>query len=206
MRRAETSLPEEVYEAAAQRAKANGEKLTGYLRRLVEVDLKGPGAFLPELPPLPDPKTLRTDGAKQVAFLDYIANRWSHAGAVVDLGLKPKEVEGWFLKDDFKLRYNYAQRIYVDSIERKLIQLGEGMLKGGNALGFITFLNAHHPGYGRLRREQINRIITQSVKKFMGLLERDLGPAHKDTLKRTLDKFQAWQGFKVSAYTDASVK
>lgn len=146
-----------------------------------------------------DPSPMRR--TKKTRFLESIQEKWSFAFAVMELDLDPTEVETWLLDPKFLRRYHLAQRCYIDTIEQAQFT-GDACRQ----LGRVAFLNAHHPAYGRLRREQINRIINQAVKRLMRLLEEELGGSQKDLVKRLVEKFSAWQNMKVSAYTDASVK
>ncbi len=150
-------------------------------------------------PPKPHPRT------KKGRFLAYVEEHWSFASAVVELKLSIEEVTGWLQDRNFLSQYHLAQRIYLDKIEKRLIEQGDGSRKG-YVLGYVTFLNAHHPGYGRLRREQINRILARIVKKMMKLLETELGPGGRDQVKRISDKLNAHITQAVAVFTEASPK
>lgn len=148
--------------------------------------------------------TGRDKRRKTTKFLEHIREHWSYAEAVITLDLDYDEVDSWFEDLDFLRKHELAQRLFLDKHERKMIEVGDS--RKGNVLGYVKFLEAHHPSYGRLRRETINRLLGKLVQRLIKYLEAELGLSHREALKRAFAKFESFKRMRVAVYTDSGVK
>lgn len=55
-----------------------------------------------------------------------------------------------------------------------LLALGAGSNKG-QVLAYLSFLNAHHPEFGRIKAEQLARILSPLIKRFYAAVMLEAG-------------------------------
>lgn len=115
-----------------------------------------------------------TKARKQERFLRALERRYFVVGACRLAKVDRREVRTWMDDPDFEELFTEAQEAFIEGVERKLLRVGAGKMKG-QVIALLSFLNAHHPSYGRLRVEQISRLVGPLIENFYDVIREMAG-------------------------------
>ena len=115
-----------------------------------------------------------TKAKKQERFLRALERRYFVVAACRLAKVNRAEVRGWMADEEFAELFTEAQEAFVESVESKLLRVGAGKMKG-QVIALLSFLNAHHPSYGRLRVEQISRLVGPLIESFYDVIREMAG-------------------------------
>lgn len=125
--------------------------------------------------PVPTGKKLKGDAGLKATFLEKVRLKFGLGLAAQEAGLEWRQVEAWQEKDErFDEDVDAAQKVYLQTIEQELIEIGKGAKKGV-AGALATFLAAHHPAYGRIKIEFLNKIIGPLIEGFYNIIREMAG-------------------------------
>lgn len=126
-----------------------------------------------------------TKARKQERFLRALERRFFVVGACRLAKVDRREVKGWLEDEEFGELFTEAKEAFIESVERKLLRVGAGKLKG-QVIALLSFLNAHHPSYGRLRVEQITRLLGPLIESFYDVIREMAGDKLGDAIVKRL--------------------
>ena len=90
---------------------------------------------------------------------------------------------GWYANDPiFRNLAQGAAGAVIDRVEGKLLDLADR----GNVTAVLAFLNAHHPSYGRIRYEVLERICMPFIEDVGSLLEEFVPASSMDAVRTRL--------------------
>lgn len=115
-----------------------------------------------------------TKARKQERFLRALERRYFVVAACRLAKVDRREVKQWMADEEFGEAFTEAQEAFVESVESKLLRVGAGKIKG-QVIALLSFLNAHHPSYGRLRVEQIARLVGPLIESFYDVVREMAG-------------------------------
>lgn len=115
-----------------------------------------------------------TKARKQERFLRALERRYFVVAACRLAKVDRREVKQWMVDEEFGELFTEAQEAFIESVESKLLRVGAGKIKG-QVIALLSFLNAHHPSYGRLRVEQIARLVGPLIESFYGVVREMAG-------------------------------
>jgi len=123
--------------------------------------------------------------ARQARFLAAIAEVFHLSTSCRATGIDQAEVREWLTDADFTEKYQESMEEYVEGVEEKLVALGEGKARG-QVLALIAFLNSHHPAYGRLKIEQISKLMGAFIDRCFDCIRVELGDETGNALVKKL--------------------
>lgn len=126
-----------------------------------------------------------TKARKQDRFLRALERRFFVVSACRLAKVDRREVKTWMAEDEFSELFTESQEAFIESVERKLLRVGAGKMKG-QVIALLSFLNAHHPSYGRLRVEQISRLVGPLIESFYDVIREMAGEKLGESIVKRL--------------------
>lgn len=162
------------------------------IRRVVSEAMRPGGTQV-----VPAPRTDRREPKER--FLEALQEHFHISEACRVAGVARAEVEAWRRSDsDFETEIGWAREVYIDAVERVLVEMAKGARKG-NPMPAIAFLNSHSPYWGRLKAELLQRAFGPIFNGLIGVVREELPPAKAEEL---IKKFKAVLEVKFSQYSD----
>lgn len=142
------------------------------------------------------------DGRTQDALIIAIEEQFFLELACSTAKVTLKQAGNWLKSQAFEARLETARQIFLQRLQMRLLELGQGDAKGGKFGALVRFLEAHDPNYGRVRAELVLRILQQEYKDLMTILAEELGQGQHEALKRALDRYEERRDLRLSSFTE----
>lgn len=126
-----------------------------------------------------------TKARKQDRFLRAVERRYFVVAACRLAKVDRREVKSWIEDDEFSSAFDESKAAFIESVESKLLRVGAGKMKG-QVIALLSFLNAHHPSYGRLRVEQISRLVGPLIESFYDVIREMAGEKLGESIVKRL--------------------
>ena len=146
----------------------------------------------------PPTKKRETLKQRQERFLKALANQFHVSHTCEFTGIPLADVKAWQEDENFLDKVAESQEHYIESIEKELVNLSRQSSKK-NPLPLITFLNSHHPAYGRLKGEILAKVIGVLIGKFHKAVEQFTAP---EVAAQIHDRMREIAARKVGEFTD----
>jgi len=159
-------LPPEIEQPLRQLAADKRSTLAGVAREAILAHIKAEEAKAFAPPEKPESLSKR-----QERFLAAVEKYFTPIRACKRTKISRSEVAKWLEDPTFEDRFSDAQEAFVEFVEWKLLDLG----KRGAILALLSFLNAHHPKYGRLRYEAVIRFLGPLLERIYNEIRSELG-------------------------------
>lgn len=142
-------------------------------------------------------KKAKRKGTPQEQYLQELEDRWGLWSCAKAVGVSRGEVKAWLNDPEFATNVSDAQSEYIEKREQVLINMADGTCFGQfNAA--IAFLNAHHPQYGRVKGEFLNKFIApllNSIQKILAEL------TNEDTAARVMEALRNDAECRIAQFT-----
>lgn len=122
-----------------------------------------------------------TEEQRKERFLTALESSFHVARACRKTGIPREEVRQWVRCSEFADQVSEAQAVFIEWVEWKLIRMGVRKEKP-QLLALMSFLNAQHPQWGRLKYESILRWFGPFMEGVYNLIRRELGDENGDAL------------------------
>lgn len=96
--------------------------------------------------------------AKRAEYLAAVRDVFGPHLAAERVGVSSLEVDQWAEDESFAREFEAAQMAWLELLEQALADVGRGAAKG-NASALTAVLAARHPDYGRIKLEQLLRLV-----------------------------------------------
>lgn len=96
--------------------------------------------------------------AKRAEYLAAVRDVFGPHLAAERVGVSSLEVDQWAEDENFAREFEAAQMAWLELLEQALADVGRGAAKG-NASALTAVLAARHPDYGRIKLEQLLRLV-----------------------------------------------
>lgn len=114
------------------------------------------------------------------AFLKAIERHYNLAPAAREVGVDRSTIYDWMRHDEaFANSVEAAREMRIHTVEGHLLAIGlglQGTKSNGQITALLAWLNAHHPGYGRIRAEVLARVLGPVMDKVIEIATRYLPP------------------------------
>lgn len=131
------------------------------------------------------PKGRESKVKRQARFLEAVELKFSLSGSCRAAEIPKDEAKEWLKDPQFADKFLDAKEAYVETIEEKLVELGEGKSKG-QVLALIAFLNSNNPNYGRLKIEQVSKMMGSFIDRAYDVVRTELGNETGEAIVRKL--------------------
>jgi len=126
-----------------------------------------------------------TKARKQERFLRALERRYFVVAACRLAKVERREVKAWLEDEEFAAAFDESKAAFIEGVEAKLLRVGAGKMKG-QVIALLSFLNAHHPSYGRLRVEQISRLVGPLIESFYDVIREMAGDKLGESIVKRL--------------------
>lgn len=131
------------------------------------------------------PKGRESKAKRQARFLEAVELKFSLSASCRAAEISKDEAKEWLRDPVFADRFLDAKESYVEAVEEKLVELGEGKAKG-QVLALIAFLNSNNPNYGRLKIEQVSKMMGSFIDRAYDVVRAELGNETGEAIVRKL--------------------
>lgn len=142
-------------------------------------------------------KKTKRKGTPQEQYLQELEDRWGLWSCAKAVGVSRTDVKTWLNNPEFAMNVSDAQSEYIEKREQVLINMADGTCFGQfNAA--IAFLNAHHPQYGRVKGEFLNKFIApllNSIQKIIAEL------TNEETAARVMESLRNDAECRIAQFT-----
>ena len=137
---------------------------------------------------LPEPaKKKRPAGqtAKKAEYLAAVREVFGPHLAADKAGVSSQEVDQWAEDEEFTREFEAAQMAWLEELEQALANVGRGAAKG-NASALTAVLAARHPDYGRIKLEQLLRLVGPTFEDIYDAVRELAGDKLGETIVKRL--------------------
>lgn len=182
---------EEKCRAAALEGKHKG--VNHWLIDLLLKHFSGPAKKGPRFP------SKRSKRQKMQDLLDAVERRYWFAPACKAAEVTRDEARKWLEDEGFQAAYEDAQFAFIESIEARMLRFGTAK---GVVLAFLSFLNANHPKYGRVKIEFLNRFLGPFLDEIYALIRKKCGAGPGSLGEKLIEEIQQAYEKRLLAFTD----
>lgn len=121
--------------------------------------------------------------AKRAEYLAVVREVFGPHLAAERVGVSTAEVDEWSKDEEFAAEFEAAQMVWLEQLEQALADVGRGATKG-NASALGAILSARHPDYGRLKLEQLLRLVGPTFEDIYDTVREMAGDKLGETIVR----------------------
>lgn len=146
-----------------------------------------------------DSNRIASIASTKAKFLRALERNYNMTPSAREAGISASTLYRWIKSDpEFASQIEASREMRMHVIEEHLLKLGFGMQDEdgrpykGNPVALLAWLNAHHPNYGRIRTEILNRLLGSFVERIAVIarkyIPRDSAQSFGEELARAMEQ------------------
>lgn len=136
---------------------------------------------------------------RKADFLLAVERRYWFAPSCRLADVPRKEARGWLLEEEFAAEHDESQYAYIEGVEARMLRFGKAK---GVVLAFLSFLNANHPKYGRVKIEFLNRFLGPFMDEVFKLIRQEIGGGQGGQGEKLIERIRTSYEKRLLAFTD----